>query len=269
MAKKVLVTFGCSWTFGVGVQYKPKMTIKEYDAVRLNFDWHKQLADTYSFRTLLSKKYEFENINFSVGGSSNQFQFIQLRKFFTSERFKHLLEENTEIVVLHGITSTAREYFFDCNDGKSKNLMFNKEIMIKDEASATAVKSYVVNFYNHDFEVERLTEEMLFINQWYKSIGIKNLWFDTFNSHAYTSNIDNFIGWEYNSDSRDLLTRMAILNDIKDIDKQYHFSNWRAETNRAQLLVDTGHLNPISIHPTKLGHELIADIISPYLEKII
>lgn len=263
--RKILLTFGCSWTYGVGVWYTPGMTYDEYDNTRFNQELSKSLADEYSFRGLLSKKYDFENINFSEVGSSNLKQFMLLKRFFTSDKFKNLVKENAKIVVLHGITSTARAYFFDNNTQQPTDIMFNTLATNKD----FAIKNYFMNFYNHDHEVAMLTEEIQFINQWYDAVNIKHLWFDTFNSHNYTTNLDNFVNGEHEYNVRDLLSSMAILNGMKDMDKKYHQSTWRADTNRAEFLIKTGHLNPLSIHPTKMGHQLIADLIGKDLEKII
>lgn len=258
--KKILVTFGCSWTKGIGAGYEQGMTSSQFKQVVFDHTF----GEEHSFRTLLSKKYDLENINFSQGGSSNQLQFIMLKQFFTSDRFKNLVNENAKIIVLHGITSTARSCFFDNATQKMKNVMFNDPS--KDEP---AIKNYVMNFYNHEYEVARLTEEMQFINQWYKAMGIKNLWFDTFNSHSYTSSIDNLIGQEGKANERDMMSMMAISAGITNMDNDYHLSGWQVDTNRAEFLVKTKHLNPYSIHPTKLGHQILADIIGNDLEKII
>ena len=69
--ENILVTFGCSWTYGVGAHYETDMTEKEY---KVNM-WNKTIIEQYAFRTLISGKIGFKNINFSGGGSSNQHQF--------------------------------------------------------------------------------------------------------------------------------------------------------------------------------------------------
>jgi hypothetical protein len=262
MAKKVLVTFGCSWMYGVGTGYEEGMTLKDYNILRYSVG-SVEVANTVSFRGLLAKKYNFENINFGLGGSSNQHQFLLLKKFFNSDRYKDLVKENAEIVVLHGITSTARSYFYDINANIAKDIMFNNGI-----AQSPAIKSYVLNYYNHEHEIQLLTEEIQFINQFYKGNGIKNLWFDTFNTHKYNFELDNFLGHN-DFETRDLLSQMALETGIEDMDRKYHTSTWRVDSNRVEFLVNSKHLNPFSQHPTKLGHQLIADIISKELENII
>lgn len=256
MTRKILVTFGCSWTHGVGAHYVDGMRGPEY---RIDA-WNPSINDEHSFRGILSKKYNIENINFSMPASSNQRQFFRLKKFFNSDSYKDLVKENAEIVVLHGITSTARNYVYNVKEKVAQNVMFN------DTNLDSAIKSYVLNYYNHEHEIQLLTEEIQFINQFYKGNGIKNLWFDTFNTHKYSFELDNFLGHD-DFETRDLLSQMALQTGIQDIDKKYHTSTWNIDSNRVEFLVNSKHLNPISQHPTKLGHQLIADIISKELEE--
>ena len=71
----LLITFGCSWTFGIGLNYIAGMSKDEYKQNKVNSN----LIQEHSFRAKLSKKYNLTNINFSQGGSSNQLQFRQAR----------------------------------------------------------------------------------------------------------------------------------------------------------------------------------------------
>jgi hypothetical protein len=180
MSKTVLVTFGCSWTAGVGVGYDDGMNKTEYR----NIAWDDNINNEFSFRGLLSKKYNIENINFSKGSSSNQRQFRLLKNFLCSDQFKNLID-NHKVIVLHGITSTARNELY-INDKESLiNFKYDQS-----EYSEWA-NVFVKHFYNHDNEVNRLAEDMIFFNQYYSAMNVKNLWFDTFNHHNYLNNIDN------------------------------------------------------------------------------
>ena len=66
-----LLTFGCSWTKGVGIPYEKGMSKEEYLEVRSS-RW--DLMDKHSFRGILSERLGYENINYASGGSSNQRQ---------------------------------------------------------------------------------------------------------------------------------------------------------------------------------------------------
>ena len=37
--KTLLITFGCSWTFGEGAGCEPGMSLKEYDKIRYSSDY--------------------------------------------------------------------------------------------------------------------------------------------------------------------------------------------------------------------------------------
>jgi hypothetical protein len=86
MTKTALITFGCSWTHGVGVGYESQMSESDLREIA----WDDEICNTFSFRNLLSEKYGFTNINFSAGGSSNQKQFRLCKEFFISDQGRQL-----------------------------------------------------------------------------------------------------------------------------------------------------------------------------------
>lgn len=118
--EKLLITFGCSWMFGVGVGYTDGMTIEEFNDIA----WDNEICDKLSFRGLLSNKLNFKNINFATGGSSNQKQFRLAKEFFFSTKFRQLRNEYDDIIVLWGITSTARNELFNAIKKEYKNFSY-------------------------------------------------------------------------------------------------------------------------------------------------
>ena len=254
----ILITFGCSWTVGVGVGYESGMTDKQFSKLA----WDDEINNNYSFRGLLSKKYNLRNINFAAGGSSNQRQFRLLKAFFGSPDWENIHKNNEKIIVMHGITSTARSEVWVEDKKELHDFMFNTSTN-----SLSWRSLYANTFYNHDNEVERLGEQMRFFNTFYRSLNVKNIWFDTFNHHDYTHAIDNLHG--HDLEKRDLLSLMAIKKNILNIDDNYHRSLWRDDTNRISFLTDLGYLNPISKHPTKKGHELIAEILDEPFKQLL
>jgi hypothetical protein len=177
MNSKTLITFGCSWTFGVGVGYQEPMS-----ALGLKEIAHKpDVCNKKSFRGLLSERYQFDNLNFSEGGSSNQKQFRRAKHFFNSKQFDQLKNTQNEIVVLWGITSTARNEVFSILDNKLL------DVFLKDDEGL--IQKFLLKYtYDHDHEVFSLAEEMLHWNRFFESHNIKNYWFDTFNHHDYSVN---------------------------------------------------------------------------------
>ena len=304
---KALITFGCSWTFGVGVGYKESMSFDDY----FNINRSVLLADQYSFRRILSQRYRFNNINFSQGGSSNQRQLRFAKKFFSSTQFQKLLNTADEIVVLWGITSTARTEVFSAVENVVKTMNFN---LVKQDY---LTKNIGKHFYNHEHEMFMLAHEIAHWNMFFKSAGIKNYWYDTFNHHDYTINNPALVNFEksYNElaesswpswsdyvdkkiqindnildpsqyefdqyvnrvsidnfvidqlQDRDLMSQLVIRNGASDINPGYHESTWRIDDDRVEWLVDQKLLNPHSFHPTKLGHEQIANMFDHLFEK--
>jgi hypothetical protein len=257
MPRRLLITFGCSWTYGVGVGHEPGMSLDEYKAIA----WKGNICSQLSFRGLLSKKYGFKkNINFSQGGSSNQLQFRLAKEFFPSDEFKKLQSKFDQIIVLWGITSTARNelYFNSCNH--PENFFYSYDM-----PEAKVMTKY---FYNHEYEVAQLLTNIRFWNDYFKSKNISNLWFDTFNHHEYEQFVlENLIFTEENP--RDLLSKLAIKNGQLDIDTNYHTSDWQIDSNRIEYLVNIGILNRHSLHPTQQGHAQISEMLAPYIESLI
>jgi hypothetical protein len=246
----LLITFGCSWTYGVGVGYSSKMTEKQY---KLSYQ-DQAIANRYSFRGVLAKKFNLLNLNLASGGSSNQQQFRHARELFTNALITKILKgEFSNIIVLWSITSTARNEMWN-ND---QNNYFNFKYDINNDHPF--VKRLFLESYNHEIEVKKLTEDMCLWNDVFKQRNISNIWLDTFNTHNYNEKIDNLI-------ITDMMTRMMSVK--VDIDT-YHLSSWKNDDVRIKPLLDEGLINPISLHPTKEGHRKITDILSPYIEKLI
>jgi hypothetical protein len=249
---QLLITLGCSWMYGVGVGYTPEMTGDQYCEIA----WQEPICDSLSFRGLLSKKYNLVNKNLSRPGSSNQWQFRRAKEYFTSEEFKQARQEFDKIIVMWGVTSTARNELYCISEKKLVNFFYKS-----DTPESRAMVKY---FYDHDNEVTQLTTEMLFWNDYFSGINITNLWFDTFNHHDYNQTIDHLI---FNDElPRDLLSKLAITNGLTQPDNRYHGSEWSIDSNRISHLIKCGLLNPHSHHPTQEGHRQIADFLTPYIE---
>jgi hypothetical protein len=269
--------------------------------------WSDELNNKFSFRGILAEKFELVNKNFAAGGSSNQKQFRLAKKFFTSVYFSKLQKKYDNIIVLWGITSTARNEFYQI----STNDYFNFFYSDKSDSNWPFPKLLVKHSYDHNTCVDELSTEILFWNEFFKYKNIKNLWFDTFNHHDYfyiNENdynifkgadwpvwenyvVNNFTGvsrdivneitdsfWTNFGDNkiiyreinpRDLMSLLAKEYGLIDIDTHMHTSEWINDTNRVDFLVSIKILNPISYHPTKLGHQKIAEILTPFIEKLI
>tara|TARA_B100001029_G_C15005005_1_gene420510 strand:+ start:338 stop:1186 length:849 start_codon:yes stop_codon:yes gene_type:complete len=276
-----LVTFGCSWTFGIGVGYEEGMNIVDYVKVRKDVD----IANEHSFRGLLSKEFDLTNVNYSRGGSSNQRQFREADEF----------EFQEGDIVLWGITSTARNEVWHARKNVYKSFFYNHAGTCDENASETYIendttgdistfsvkkgpmdgdlcrytKIVVKHFYSHREEVRRLYHKIKHWNDYFKLKGVKIVWFDTLNHHKYEKNPDNMLYSDENY--RDLLSRLSRNNGFNNLTDKYHFS-WSKGFNdcgRINYLVGKKLVNPHSGHPTKEGHKQIAGMLKPYVKSCL
>ena len=232
-----LITFGCSWTKGVGIPYEKGMSREEYLKVRSS-RW--DLMNKYSFRGILSERLGFENISFASGGSSNQRQ-----ERLATEYFNTNSPEDT--VVLWGITGVGRNELMI--DGKLENIMYTY--------NDPHVRYYHEHFYDEKTELEKLGNMMVHWNKFFEAYHIPNLWFQTFNTYRFSQKIDRLL-------PRDLLTRITHPH-VRDM----HQSAWKLDSKRIQEAKNKGYVNPYSLHPTKETHVKLADILEKPLREIL
>jgi hypothetical protein len=251
----LLITLGCSWTYGVGVCYEEDMNRQEF----LIYAQDSNICDQLSFRGILAKQFSWDIINFSSGGSSNQRQFRLLKEFLISDQAENAKKHYKTIIVIHGITSTSRNEMYFVDEQKYVTWYYG------DNNHIDKNRFFINHFYDHDVEVAKLQDEMLFYNSYYLAKGFNNIWFDTFNHHNYARSIDRMVGKD--DKHRDILSQMCLHSGLDDFDDRYHQSQWIADSNRVKHLVRQGYLNPFSKHPTRRGHIFIADILSKELKK--
>lgn len=241
-----LITFGCSWTFGIGANYEKGMSREQYEDLKRWKDT--EVVSPFAFRTLLSERLNMENVNFSTGGSSNQRQERRALEFFRQDN----IEEWKDSVVLWGITSTARDEQYMNHIGDYVNFQFNNDT----QNFPFQATDYAEWFYNNKNQVRRLSFMMSHWNMFFESYGIKNLWFNTFNTYVYPHDIRHLV-------KRDLLTQLT-RPQIRD----EHNSMWIVDGKRIHEAKDRGLVNPYSLHPTKETHILLADILEKNLRGV-
>ena len=249
-----LLTFGCSWTKGVGIHYKPGMSYEEYNKDKTTHQ-NCPIQDSYSFRALLAERLGFENINYSQGASSNHRQ-----ERYATEYFNENSLEDT--VVLWGITSCARiEIPFE---GRWSNIMLNLSNP-KNNKKNDLARIYFEHFYDPELEIERLGRMMVHWNKFFEGHNIKNLWFQTFNDYQFPQKIDRLV-------SKDLLTTLTRDRFRGTSFKPYrdeHFSAHNPDSKRIKAAINMKLVNPHTLHPTQKTHVKIADILEPHLREIL
>lgn len=314
MNNNLLITFGCSWTYGVGVNYQPGLTKDMF----IQHAWDQDLCDKKSFRGILSSELGLDNVNFSSGGSSNQRQFRLAKQYFVSKAFLKAKKKYKNITVIWGITSTARNELYNIQTKKIENFSLYTE-------KHPVAKPLIKYSYDHNNEVKNLSMNMKFWNKFFENLGITNFWFDTFNHHNYghfNNTIDDYQShyselagpdwpsWQKftsgdmksvplhivkeiyrikvfgdflrenhprdhavqrlieQSTLRDLASYLAIKHgwDYTNSRNDYHYSDWKIDSEKIQYLSDLHLLNPWSNHPTEKCHLELAEFFKPYIK---
>ena len=230
-----LITLGDSWVYGVGVNYQPNMTEEEYKS----HAWDKSLCDSKSFRNIICNKMQMNNINLSLGGSSNTKQFRLASEYWIEQN-----KTNNNVIVLWGLTSIWRTELW-CIDRQQWQDINSVEPPLG--------KILFSKFWDEAQEVKRLSHKIALWNAWFKSKGIKNYWYNIFNDHVFDNKIENLL-----FEGKDLL---SILVDDFEPNSQYHESMWKATDRKIQKALELNLVNPYSLHPTEDMHHKIATII--------
>ena len=244
-----LITFGCSWTKGKFSWYDPNI-LRCTEMSRQDMQRHDpQEVDEYCFRTILSRRHDYVNINLASGGSSNQKQFRLAEEYFNTDDYK----KYDNVIILWGITSTARLDVWDNERKKYKNFHLTKLKNLK----------WATDHYDHDVEVKRLSTQMQHWDNYFRMIGVKNYWFDTFNHHNYTYDSPNMI--MSHEKSRDLMSNLCIDMGHKSSMNGYHHSIWKLDDDRIKFLLKKNLVNPHTHHPNRECHIKIADMLDKFV----
>ena len=254
---KALITFGCSWTAGKFCWYEPDIHDDEMSYTKLK-NIHND-NDEYSFRKILSRRYNYENVNYADGGSSNTKQFRLAEEYFNKDYYK----KYKDVIVLWGITSTARFELWNVEKNRYQNysLGFVSPSFTKDRKELINILRE--KHYDHDVEVKRLSTQIKHWDNYFSMIGVKNYWFDTFNHHNYDYNSPNMI--MIDESPRDLMSLLCKNYGCKIEKDQYHFSQWISDGDRIKFLEKNKLVNTFSHHPTKQAHTILADILDKFV----
>jgi hypothetical protein len=269
MTQLKFVYFGCSWTYGKCINLYNTLSPTD-----INLDEERLLADQKAYRSVIAEHFDACQLNLSRPGSSNDRQFR-----YASERYIGVQRPNpfyrsftpeSKIVwpgddtvepqehVLWFITSSARKEFYHAESKEYHNEVFAS-------VNHTMGKLYSTEYYDHEYEVERLAQQMILWNEFFKNKNIKNIWVDTFNHHNYPIHIPNLVRFE--SGYNDLMTNMCLqlgytANPIDDYKSEFNPPP-PPDNSRSKYLVNLGYLNPKTLHPTIKGHEMIAEMLIP------
>ena len=253
---KNLITFGDSWVWGVGAGYQKSQTRTDYKQIS-----HSEQYAKYSFRSLICKKYNLHNRNFSVGGASNQQQYRFASEFFIGSKLHDLVkkQENkknqftNENIVLWGLTSVYRHEVWSNKKSLYENIFMTDE-------SIEYAKNYSVNHLNENVETERLYYQIELFNTFFQTAGIKNYWFNVFNEHKFPKKLSNML---FNG-----MSLLSVLTGDYQANDKYHLSDWQDTDRKIKKALDMDLVNPYSLHPTKQGHEILFKALETQIDFI-
>lgn len=273
MSSLKFVYFGCSWTYGKCISLRPGELTDSID-----FDQERLLTDNKAYRSLIAKNFNAQQLNLSRPASSNDRQFR-----YASERYIGVKRanpfyriskpdpnvvwladepvENNEYVIWF-ITSTARKEFYHANSKEYHNEVLSR-------TTRSIGKIYATEYYDHEYELERLSQQITLWNHYFSSIGIKNIWVDTFNHHDYPVHIPNLVRFE--SGFNDLMTNLCIHLGYTPTSVETHTSQFKStpDDSRSKYLLNLGYLNPTTLHPTIEAHQIIADLLTPKVKMLL
>lgn len=265
MEKPILLTFGCSWTYGEGSGYIEGMSKEEYSKIQHD----PEVCWNNGWRKTLVEHFNFDHINLAEYGSSNDRQFRSAKEFFISDRFKEVYQNKKKIIVLWGITSTNRYDLWINSTRKYEKIFLNnveedvKKYGQDHDYMGLALKRYS---YNEQQRVRQLTTEILFWNQYFKLLNIKNFWFDTFASLKYGIIFKNFFDIEKRNRS---LVNVIVRHHRKNNYNNNNLINNLYYDSEFGYAIQNGIVNNYSYHPKKEYYDVIGKYLISKLEENI
>ena len=259
-----LITFGCSWTYGVGSFYESEMTEKEYKQIA----WDTELTYQHSWRKIVADKLNLININFSIGASTNELQFMMAEIFFSSDLWKFIEESSKKVIVLWGTTSLLRKTVWSVKDKQNITVWLDVDSDMDRDKTQRIINIfsniYTKLFFDSDNEINNLCHRMNCWNTFFEKVNVRNFWFDTFISFNYPKQIKNLIGVE--ETDRDLLFYLCKINGNIINEKKIHRSTWSIDNKKIEFLYKNQLVNPYSFHPTRECHKQLGEF---FIQKLL
>jgi hypothetical protein len=273
MSKPLFIFFGCSWTWGRYINWEQYNITHPRD---MPAEVEAEQSALFSYRSLITKHFNADQLNFSEGGSSNDRQFRKAAEYFLgvkneSDNPVATLDrlQSNEVVVLWFITATSRKELYNDHHNRYDNF-FLSQIQKPGPGRGFNIAKDLLSqgYYSDSEELKKLSTQMILWNSWFNQNNIKNVWIDTFNHNDWKTPIDNQV--KFGSGFTDLMTNMylSVGNKAPTMIEKHH-SLWKTDEERSLVLKSMGYLNSVTLHPTVEGHKLISDLLIPKLETVI
>jgi hypothetical protein len=241
MKPSVLVAAGCSWVVGKNVA--PELAFAQLLQQRLGLD-------------------EFYSV--AENGSNNTTQLHRLTDFIQKNQNTY-----SKIFVLWGLTSIYRWEVYSATTNQVESCMLGKDNNNKDFGKE--VKYYFSHFFNEEYELSKLGNQIILLNGYLKSLGINHLLFNSFQSY----NVDLDTKYFYQvEEQNDMLSFLCKKNNIKLSNSKMPWLNLARPEKENQFnnssikeLQSAGLLDTIDAHPTIEAHKQIANKLYDYIKE--
>jgi len=268
--KTLLITLGCSWTFGEGAGCEPGMSAKEYEKIRYSSDY----AWEYGWRRYVVEHFDVDHVNLGESGSSNQKQLHYAKNYFLSSKFAKDYKNHEHVIVLWGITTLRRNFMYFKDSKMYENIFLKEENVFQTKWNTNKdkmTKALYKYCYDDDVALREVQSDILHWNQYFRLYPkIKNFWFDIFGSKHYTVKIRNFI--DIDKPKRDLLYQICKNHLSGEVEKwkiegrENYDPNFLDKYSTCFGYAEEHELvNPYSFHPYKSGYKFISDYFIKFL----
>lgn len=265
MKPSVLIAVGCSWVAGAYMDTDPTTTDFDY-----NHEVDPEFRRQHSFAGLVQQRLGLDQIHFIArNGASNDDQIRNLIAFIDTHK-----DDYSQIFVLWGLTSIYRWEVYSSSLGYIEDSAFGRDTH-KPEV-LEEIKYYYSHFWNKEYELEKLGNKVLLASGYLESLGIKHLFFNSFQGYSsenlLVKNIKIKSFYHPEKQDNDMLSFLCDKNKVQIKKTSVPFLNLlrpagkQMNSSSIKELQIAGWLDCATAHPTVKAHKLIADELYDYIK---
>lgn len=243
----LFLTFGCSWSRAWGTYPEELLPADP------NYQENVEFLSNYSYMAHVANAVNIKTrVNFAIPGSNNDTQSRLIIEFVERNRSKF-----RRIFILWGITSIYRWELFCNRIDAPWSYMWGPNLI---GADAAETKHFLKNHWDKNYQLLLLSNRILTLSTYLKANSVEHLFFPVFQSYnrhnMLLNTLNSEILFDADSHNNDMLSLMLENENLDAIDDFLSDSN--NQDTRIQQLIDAGYLSKKHAHPTKKGHEFIA-----------
>lgn len=250
----VFVQFGCSWSRAWGSDPKELLPFDKNYVENLEF------LSNHSYMALLANHLNIPNrINFSLCGSNNDTQSRLIFEFVEQNRHKF-----NRVFVSWGLTSIYRWELYCNRIDAPWDYMHGSN---PEHESAKEMKYFFKHHWDKGWQLKLLSNKILALSSYLSMNGVEHLFFPVFQSYnrhnMLLKTLPEKVLFGIDLENNDM---MSLMFQHEGADSPADFlSDPIYPDQRVDLLIQQNYLSKKHGHPTKKGHEFIAqELIKHY-----